>query len=336
MSNCGHHDHHTPNDKVTGRLLAALAVIATFMVVEIVGGIISGSLALLADAAHMLTDALALALAVAAQFFAARPADSRLHFGYRRAQVLAAFVNGLLLGVLLLWIIYEAISRFIEPVEVASGLMLWVAIAGLAANAVAFLILHRPDEKNVNMRGAILHVLGDMLGSVAAIIAAIVIGLTGWMAIDPILSIAVAVLIGISAFRLVKETGFILLEGAPTNIDVNELGRGLVDTSPEIIGVHHVQISQITPEQPRLTMHVCVANAEKAPSALASAKSYLERNYNIHDSTIQIEIGPNCPDGLEKAEPSKPVEKHEKSPEKASDQSSGSAAAFATPNNFQL
>ncbi|MEX6634220.1 cation diffusion facilitator family transporter [Hyphococcus lacteus] len=336
MSNCGHHDHHVSSDKVTGRLLAALAVIVTFMIVEVVGGIISGSLALLADAAHMLTDALALALAIAAQFFAARPADKRLHFGYRRAQVLAAFVNGLLLAVLLVWIIFEAVQRFMEPVQVASGLMLWVAVGGLVANVIAFLILHRPGEQNLNMRGAILHVMGDMLGSVAAIIAAIVIGISGWMAIDPILSIAVSVLIGISAYRLVRETGFILLEGAPVNIDVTELGEGLVDASPEIIGVHHVQISQITPEQPRLTMHVCVANAEASSSALETAKTYLECRYDIHDSTIQIEVGTSCPDSVAKVEGAKHSTKHESQTDHTTGRGSGSAAAFATPDNFHL
>ncbi|MCK5750804.1 MAG: cation transporter [Oricola sp.] len=295
MVNCNH-DHHPPSEKATGRLLMAFGVIVVFMVVEAVGGLISGSLALLADATHMLTDALALGLAASAQFLARRPADARLHFGYRRAQVLAAFVNGVLLAILLFWIVFEAVRRFMTPVEIDTQLMLWVAVAGLAANGVAFFILHRPEERDLNMRGAMLHVVSDLLGSVAAIIAALVIAATGWFAVDPLLSILVAVLIGVSAVRLVKETGHILLEGAPEDIDREELEAGLIAAAPQIRGVHNIQISQITPEQPRLTLHACVADARDAAGALAAAKSFLEERYGIHQSTVQIEIGEDCPD----------------------------------------
>lgn len=301
MADCNHHstDGHTGN---TQRLLCALVVILVFMVVEVVGGILSGSLALLADAAHMLTDGFALALAASAQFFAVRPADSKLHFGYRRAQVLAAFVNGVLMAVLLCWIVYEAIQRSLNPSEIDASLMFWVAVAGLIANAVAFMILHRRHEHDLNMRGAILHVLGDLLGSVAAIVAAIVIGLTSWTPIDPLLSLLVALLIGVSAFRLIRETGYILLEGAPADIDVGELSAGLKEASPLIKDVHHVQIWQITPDQPRLTLHACVDKSEDAASVLEAAKSFLDRKYKIKQSTIQIEVGAECPDrGLSEA-----------------------------------
>lgn len=294
MADCNHQSHgHGAN---TQRLLWALAVILIFMVVEVIGGILSGSLALLADAAHMLTDAFALALAVSAQYFATRPADSSLHFGYRRAQVLAAFVNGVLMAVLLAWIVYEAFQRFLNPPEVNASLMFWVAVAGLVANAVAFVILHRRHENDLNMRGALLHVIGDLLGSAAAIAAAIVIGLTGWMPIDPLLSLVVAFLIAVSAVRLIRETGHILLEGAPANIDVGELADGLKKESPLIKDVHHIQIWQITPEHPRLTLHACVDNPSDAAAALKSAKEYLERKYNISQSTIQVEVGAECPD----------------------------------------
>ncbi len=294
MVDCNHHDQ--TYEANTRRLLWALAVIVVFMIVEVVGGVISGSLALLADATHMLTDALALTLAVSAQFFSARPPDSRLHFGYRRAQVLAAFVNGIFLAFLLIWIVFEAVQRFVNPVEVDAPLMFWIAVAGLAANIVAFFILHRRNERDVNMRGAVLHVIGDLLGSVAAIIAAVVIAATGWVQIDPILSILVAVLIGISALRLVRETGFILLEGAPASIDVTELAAGVKQASPLVQGVHDIQISQITPDQPRLTLHACVENAADAAIALEAVKEFLHRQYNIKKSTIQIEVGANCPD----------------------------------------
>ena len=294
MVDCGHQHHFDQTQRSRGtttRLIWAFAVIASFMVVEAVGGIISGSLALLADAAHMLTDAFALGLAISAQFFAAKPADARLHFGYRRAQVLAAFVNGILLAILLCWIVIEAVRRFANPVEVDAPLMMWIAVGGLAANALAFVILHRRDEKDLNVRGAMLHVLGDLLGSVAAITAALVIMLTGWTQIDPLLSIAVAVLIGVSAVRLVRETGFILLEGAPENLDVGELADGLKSASPLIRDVHNIQISQITPDQLRLTMHVCVESDNDASGALEAAKAYLKREHGILQSTIQVETG---------------------------------------------
>ncbi len=294
VANCDHHQSKENNN--TRRLLWAFGVIVVFMVVEIIGGILSGSLALLADATHMLTDGLALALAASAQLLAVRPADNKLHFGYRRTQVLSAFVNGIFMAVLLAWIVYEAIRRSLNPIEIDAPLMLGVAIIGLAANVVAFFILHSPGERDLNMRGALLHVIGDLMGSVAAIIAAIVIWTTGWMQIDPLLSLLVACLIGVSAYRLVRESGFILLEGAPSDIDIVELADGLKGSTPLICNVHHVQISQITPDQPRLTLHACVDNASDAAAALAAAKEYLDQKYDIHHSTIQVEVRGDCPD----------------------------------------
>ncbi len=299
MANCAHQVNE--GERNSRRLLLALGVIVTFMVVEVIGGILSGSLALLADATHMLTDALALALAASAQIFAMRPADSNLHFGYRRAQVLAAFVNGVLLAFLLVWIIFEAIKRFASPVDINTPLMLWVAVAGLVANIVAFAILHRGAADDLNVRGAMLHVIGDLLGSVAAIAGAIIIAATGWVRVDPLLSILVAVLIGVSAVRLIRETGFILLEGAPDNIDPQQLGDGLKATVPAIKDVHHIRIWQITPDQPRITLHACIDNAEDAAAALRSAKDYLASEFGIRHSTIQIDIGGDCPDKYDDA-----------------------------------
>lgn len=330
MAECNHQGSHGHRAN-TRRLMAALAVILTFMVVEVVGGILSGSLALLADAAHMLTDGFALALAISAQFFAVRPADSKLHFGYRRAQVLAAFVNGVLMAVLLIWIVYEAFHRALNPTDIDAPLMLWVAIAGLAANAVAFAILHRGHGNDVNMRGALLHVLGDLLGSVAAIAAAIVIGLTGWTPIDPLLSLLVALLIGISAYRLIKETGHILLEGAPEDIDVNELSAELKNASSLIKDVHRVQIWQLTPEHPRLTLHACVERSEDSAPALEAVKSFLERKYKIVQSTVQIEVGEECPDkGIGEAAEIAAVNHHHAPVEKPA---APTAATLAAQNN---
>lgn len=277
-------------------MLAALCVTLVFMVLEIVGGILSESLALIADAGHMSTDAFALALAASAHWFSRRPADGNLHFGYRRFQVLAAFVNGVLLMVLIGWILFEAVQRFFEPTQVNWSIMLWVAILGLMANAVAFGILTYGNTDNVNVRGAMLHVVSDLVGSAAAVIAALVIMTTGWTQVDPILSVLVALLIGRSALRLIRETGHILLEGAPSNIDVPDLVKSLKEKAPEISDIHKVQIWQLTPDHLRLTMHVAVSRPDAAPGTLARIKAYLEEHYGAIQSTIQIEMKNHCPD----------------------------------------
>lgn len=296
MVDCHHQEaHHESN---TRRLSLALGVIVVFMVVEVIGGVISGSLALLADATHMLTDALALGLAATAQYLVSKPASDRLSFGFRRARVLAAFVNGILLAVLLAWIVIEAAHRLFNPVPVDSSLMLWVALLGLAANAVAFLLLHRRHEDDLNMRGAMLHVLGDLLGSVAAIIAAVVIRFTGWLQIDPLLSMLVAALIGVSAWRLVRETGFILMEAAPETISVNNLRETIQSLSPEIEDVHQIQLSQITPDEPRLSLHVCISDNAEPNDILFEIKRVILADYGITTSTIQLERG-CCVDKIE-------------------------------------
>lgn len=299
MTDCGHNhsiEGHAQHRADGGRLIAAFGVISVFMVVEVVGGIISGSLALLADAAHMMTDAFALALAASAHWMSARPANGKLHFGYRRLQVLAAFVNGIALVVLMSWIIYEAVRRSITPIEVEWAPMLVIAALGLAANAIAFRLLHQAGEHNINIKGAMLHVASDLLGSIAAVIAAIVIWKSGWTRIDPILSIFVAVLIARSALKLLRETTHILLEGAPQHIDADALARDLIGATADVEDIHSVKIWQLTPDQPRLTLHAKLRDGAVADEALLALKSKLEATYGIHDSTIQIEAGSACPD----------------------------------------
>lgn len=300
MTDCGH-DHslapHARHANDGGRLVAAFVVIAVFMVVEVVGGLISGSLALLADAAHMMTDAFALALAASAHWMSAKPANRRLHFGYRRVQVLAAFVNGIALAALMTWIVYEAVRRAVNPIEVAWMPMLIIAAIGLGANGIAFRLLHQAGEHNINIRGAMLHVASDLLGSVAAIVAALVIAFTGWTRIDPILSLFVAVLIGRSALKLIKETAHILLEGAPQNLDVESMVSDLSLASPAIENIHNVRIWQLTPDQLRLTLHARIRDGAGADAALQALKERLAERYGIAESTIQIEsASAGCPD----------------------------------------
>ena len=281
------HAHHNSNMR---RVTLALTLTGIFMVVEVIGGLLAGSLALLADAGHMLTDTMALALAAVAFHVSKRPADGRLTYGYQRFQILAAFVNGLSLLLIVGWIFYEAVSRFLAPEEVMGRTMLIVAALGLVVNIIAFVVLHTGDRENLNIRGAALHVAGDLLGSVAAIVAAVVIIYTGWMAIDPLLSIAVALLILKSAWLLVKRSAHVLLEGAPEWLDVEEMQDNLVSCIPEVCSIHHVHVWGLTPQDLMLTMHVSVNDSSVEPtSIIRRVKALLREDYGIGHSTIEIE-----------------------------------------------
>ena len=278
------------------RVVIALVLTGTFMVVEVIGGILSGSLALLADAGHMLTDTMALALAAVAFQVSKRPADTTLTYGYQRFQILAAFVNGLSLLFIVGWILYEAVNRFIAPQEVMGETMLVVAVAGLVVNIISFTVLHGGDKENLNIRGAALHVAGDLLGSVAAIVAAVVIIYTGWMQIDPILSVAVAILILKSAWVLVKRSAHVLLEGAPEWLDVDVMREHLIGKIPEVASIHHVHVWGLTPQDLMLTMHVCVSTQPENPTdIIRRVKVQLREEYGIGHSTIEIEVD-DCAD----------------------------------------
>ena len=286
------HDHaHGADGSNLKRVMIALVLTGTFMIVEVIGGIISGSLALLADAGHMLTDTMALALAAAAFHVSKRPAGGNLTYGYQRFQILAAFVNGLSLLLVVGWIFYEAVQRFITPRDVLGETMLAVAAAGLVINIISFAVLHSGDQENLNIRGAVLHVAGDLLGSVAAIVAAVVIIYTGWTLIDPILSIAVAFLILRSAWVLVKRSAHVLLEGAPDWLDVDDLRDQIVAKVPGVEGIHHVHVWGLTPQQLMLTMHVQLAEDAPSQSAVVrGVKECLRDDYGIGHSTIEVEI----------------------------------------------
>jgi cobalt-zinc-cadmium efflux system protein len=274
----------------------ALALTSVFMVVELIGGILSGSLALLADAGHMLTDTMALGLAAFAFRVSSRPADSKRSFGYHRFQIIAAFVNGISLLLIVAWILFEAVQRMIDPPEVIGRTMLLIACGGLVVNIISFLVLHGGDQENLNIRGAALHVLGDLLGSVAAIIAAIVILQTGWMPIDPILSVLVAALLLRSGWHLVRRSVHILLEGVPEWLDLADLQEQIVAAVPEIIEVHHVHAWGLTPQHPMLTMHIVLEERPDDPTAIVRlVKQTLKTQFEITHSTIELEIG-DCAD----------------------------------------
>ncbi|NJO36445.1 MAG: cation transporter [Rhizobiales bacterium] len=281
------HDHaHSTNERSVA--IAALLT-GAFMLAEIVGGVLSGSLALLADAGHMLTDFASLALAWMGFRLARRPADWKRTYGFDRFSVLVAFVNGLALFVIAAWIGIEAWQRLNQPVEVLGGLMLAIALAGLLVNVAAFLVLRRGDEENLNIRAAVLHVAGDLLGSVAAVVASVVILLTGWMAIDPILSILVALIILRAAWRVVRESGHILLEGVPKDIDVRSVGQDLIDTVDGVEDVHHVHAWSITQERPMITLHARVRPGSDATMIRSSLRRRLKVQFGITHATIEIE-----------------------------------------------
>lgn len=294
------HSHGTPSlpdDENARRLLLAFVVTAGFMVLEVVGGLISGSLALLADAGHMLTDAAALLFALLAVHFARRPAGNRRTFGWLRLTTLAAFVNALALVAITLFIVIEAVRRFYAPQPVGGGIMMGVAVAGLLANILAFWLLQRGNEaQNLNVRAAALHVMGDLLGSVGAIVAALVILFTGWTPIDPILSVLVSCLVLRSAWRLLKESLNELLEGAPLSIDVDALTRHLRRAIPEVRDVHHVHL-WLVGEKPLMTLHAQVIPPHDHDALLARIQHFLAHHYQIEHATVQMEYQPcSAPD----------------------------------------
>jgi cobalt-zinc-cadmium efflux system protein len=292
----GHHGHvHSTNER---SVALAAGLTGGFMLAEVAGGIVAGSLALLADAGHMLTDFASLALAWLGFRLARRPADWRRTYGFDRFSVLVAFVNGIALFAIAAWIVVEAIQRLRQPSEVLGGLMLWVALAGLAVNLLAFRVLSRGDGKNLNLRAASLHVVGDLLGSIAAVAASIVILTTGWMPIDPLLSIVVALIILRSAWRVVGDAGHILLEGAPAGVDIEDIKRELRGAIGYIVDIHHVHAWSISQERPMLTMHADIAPGTDSMLAVREIKEILAERFDIAHATIEIECGA-CGDEIE-------------------------------------
>jgi cobalt-zinc-cadmium efflux system protein len=277
------------------RLGWALGITAVFMAVEVAGGLISGSLALLADAGHMLTDTAALALAWIAARLTRRPSNPRRSYGYHRAQVLAAFVNALALLAVVVWIVIEAIDRLAHPRAIAGETMLGIALAGLAANVAVYYTLRAGGESNLNVAAARLHVLGDLLGSIAATAAALVIIGSGWTPIDPILSVVVAVLILRSAWALLGKSTRILMEDAPDSVDPEAVKSALIAQVPGVQGVHDVHCWSLTTGQTMLTLHVAVAAGARPADVLRSAKRVIAERFDIAHSALQLELA-ECPD----------------------------------------
>ncbi len=293
------HDHAQGSTGVRGatnrRLLAiSLGITSVVMVVQVVGAIFSGSLALLADAAHMLTDAAALVIALIASSVAARPANDRRTFGYQRAEVFGALLNGGLLIVLSIWVAVEGVLRLIgaHHEDVSGGLMLAVAIVGLVANAVAMWLLSAAQRRSINVRGAYLEVMGDLIGSAAVIVAAIVIIVTGWSPADAIASLFIAAMIVPRAIGLLREVVSVLSEAAPRGMAVREI-RDHILATPGVVDVHDVHVWQLTRGAPVFSAHVVVADSAfeggGAAGILADLQSCLDTHFDVEHSTFQLE-----------------------------------------------
>jgi cobalt-zinc-cadmium efflux system protein len=301
----GHgHDHgdhgthgHAPSGSGSRRLLIAFALMAGFMVVEAAGGLLSGSLALTADAGHMLVDALSLGLAWYALRLSARPRSLHRSFGYARAQVLAAFVNSLVLLFIVAAIVFEAAQRLFAPAPIDARLALLVGSLGAGVNLLAAWVLHaRPGhEHDLNARAAYLHVLSDLAGSLAAVCAALIVLFTGWLPADAWLSLVVAALIARGAWRLLMASAHVLQEGVPEGLDVAALQTRLVAAVPAVVDVHHVHAWSLTARDVLLTLHARLAVGADGHAALADIKAVLVREYGIEHSTVQLELA-DCVD----------------------------------------
>jgi cobalt-zinc-cadmium efflux system protein len=282
------HPHHAGHDLGRRRLALVLGVTAAFLVVEFVGGLLANSLALLADAGHMLGDVGALGLSLFALWFARRPATPEKSYGYYRIEILAALANGLTLSVIAIAIFAQAWSRLRSPEPVEGPLMLGVATAGLLVNLFAAAALHATKGHNLNIRGAYLHVLGDLLGSVGAILAALLILLTGWTPADPLISCAVGVLILVGSWRLVRESVDVLLEAVPRDIDLDAV-RLAVLSVPGVDAVHDLHVWTLTSGFRAMSGHALINDPRNHNDIIQAIHARMHENFGISHVTVQVE-----------------------------------------------
>lgn len=274
------------------RLGLVLGLTISFMLVEVVGGLLSGSLALLADAGHMLTDAGALALSLLSAWIGLRPASDSKTYGYQRWEILAALINGAALFGIAAWVIVEAVQRIQNPEPIRAQLFLIVAAAGLVVNLVSLRLLHSMRHGSLNVRGAYLHVLGDAFGSAGALGAAAVVALTGWTLADPIISIALALLILIGAWRLLRESTDILLESVPGHVSLPEVQRCMLAVSG-VTGVHDLHVWTVTSGMVAMSGHAIVPELASHPEVLEGIRVQMAR-LGISHVTIQLEVQHEC------------------------------------------
>ena len=287
---------HRPARAASRRALRwALAVTALFAVVEAVGGFAAGSLALLADAGHMVTDVASLALSLFGAWAAARPADAKATYGWYRVEILAALVNGAVLLGVTGWIVVEAVLRLQSPHPVRPGIMVPVASAGLVANLACVVLLHRARGESLNVRGAYLHVLSDVLGSLSAVVAGLVILATGWTPADPILSILISALLLVAALRLVTRSVDILLEAAPAHVQVKDVEASIAAV-PSVRGVHDLHVWTVSDGMVAMSAHATVPELERHQETLEEITRRVRR-FGIQHVTVQLEREPLCEEG---------------------------------------
>jgi len=269
-------------------LTIALVITGSWFFAELIGGFYANSLALIADAAHMLTDFAALGLSLFALKIATRPATHEMTYGYLRAEILAALANGIFLVGVSMYVLYEAFHRFVSPPEVKSGPMLAVAGVGLIANLFTAALLYRSQHENLNVRGAFLHVLGDTLGSVGTIAAGVAMMVWQWYLADPIVSVMVAILVLLSSWELVRESVDVLLEGTPRHVDISEILTDLGRVQG-VLSVHDLHVWSITSGMPAMSCHIVLARGSDAAAVLAALSQLMREKYRIEHTTIQIE-----------------------------------------------
>jgi cobalt-zinc-cadmium efflux system protein len=283
-----HHDQHHDHQHGHSHLGWALIITLGFAVIEAAGGWWSGSLALLSDAGHMVTDSFSLALAAFAAWIAKRPPSARHSYGLVRAEIIAALLNGLLMLGVVLFIVIEAIERLRNPQPVAGGWVMLIAALGFGVNAIVAWVLSHGGP-GLNTRAALLHVLGDLLGSVAALLAGAIIYFTGWTAADPILSLLVVALILVSTVRLLKEALHVLMEGVPPSVNLQEVGQAMAQISG-VSGVHDLHIWTLSSGQTALSAHIDMGDLAKWPVVLAALRDMLQERFDIDHVTLQPEV----------------------------------------------
>jgi cobalt-zinc-cadmium efflux system protein len=288
------HSHTHGHDHAHGRaadrraLTIALCLIAGFMAVEVAAGLVAGSLALLADAGHMLTDAAALAAALVASRLASRPAQGQWTFGLGRSEILAAQANGIALLLLGIWIVYSAVRRLVDPGSVHGGIVLVVALVGVGVNLAATLVLARADRSSLNVQGAFLHVATDLAAFAGTAVAGALVLVTGWNRFDPIAGLLVAALMVRSSWSLIRESGRIFLEAAPAGIDPDDVARTLA-ADPDVLEVHDLHVWTVTSGFPALAAHVLVAPGADCHDARRRLQRVLEEQFHISHATLQVD-----------------------------------------------
>ncbi len=269
-------------------LALALGITAVYTVVEVVGGLATGSLALLADAVHMLSDNVALALALFAVWLAERPSTPERTYGYKRAEVLAALANGVTLVALSIWIFYEAFQRFRDPPDVLGGWVLVIGLVGVAVNLAGGAILFRARSGSLNVEAAFRHVVADLLGSIGVVAAGVAILATGWLEADPLVSVLIGVLVLVSSWSILRDSTTILLEAAPSGIDTRTVGERLA-RAPGVVEVHDLHIWTITSGFPALSAHVLVGRGEDCHARRLELARLLHDDFGIEHTTLQVD-----------------------------------------------